>query len=669
MPNKLIYETSPYLLQHANNPVNWQPYGTAAIEEAKERNLPIIISIGYSACHWCHVMEHESFSRPDVAEIMNDHFICIKVDREERPDVDQFYLNSIQILHGQSGWPLNCFALPDGRPFWGGTYFRPDQWKEVLLQLSDLFHNNHEDLVSQAERIIKGIKGMGIIDAPTSNIPLNINTVEDAFEQLSIKFDRTYGGMKGAPKFPMPAIWQFVLNYYHISHSVEAITHLRQTLEKMASGGIFDQLAGGFSRYSTDQEWKVPHFEKMLYDNAQLAVLYANVYRATGIEFYSNILNKILHFVKNELTSPEGAFYAAIDADSDGAEGQFYVWKKQEILDLLPDYGELLCRYWGVDKQAHWEKGQNILQRTSSDEQFALVEHLSTEELKQLVKMASTTLLNYRNKRIRPSLDNKIIVSWNAMMIKAYVTAAFINDNPEYRETALKAANFIKDNMISSEGMILRTWQKGVAKINGFLDDYALTADAFISLYQLTFDELWLFKAKQIIDYVIREFSQDSTPMFWYMPRKNGENSIADISRILETTDGVEPSGNSVMAGLLLAIGNYFEDSSYIARSEMMCTYMHNNIISYPGYYANWATVTAAHTTGVGMVVITGPKAIEYARQLQSQFSPFSFFAAASNKSDVPVFMNKFKGNKTVIYKCIKNKCEAPIEKVEDFSF
>ena len=279
MPNKLIYETSPYLLQHANNPVNWQPYGTAAIEEAKERNLPIIISIGYSACHWCHVMEHESFSRPDVAEIMNDHFICIKVDREERPDVDQFYLNSIQILHGQSGWPLNCFALPDGRPFWGGTYFRPDQWKEVLLQLSDLFHNNHEDLVSQAERIIKGIKGMGIIDAPTSNIPLNINTVEDAFEQLSIKFDRTYGGMKGAPKFPMPAIWQFVLNYYHISHSVEAITHLRQTLEKMASGGIFDQLAGGFSRYSTDQEWKVPHFEKMLYDNAQFFVLYSNVYR------------------------------------------------------------------------------------------------------------------------------------------------------------------------------------------------------------------------------------------------------------------------------------------------------------------------------------------------------------------------------------------------------
>ncbi len=669
MPNKLIYETSPYLLQHANNPVNWQPYGTAAIEEAKKRNLPIIISIGYSACHWCHVMEHESFSRPDVADIMNEHFVCIKVDREERPDVDQLYLNSIQILHGQSGWPHNCFALPDGRPFWGGTYFRPDQWKEVLLQLSDLFQNNHDDLLNQADRIAKGIQGMGIIDAPALNIPLNMNTVEDAFEQLSIRFDRTYGGMKGAPKFPMPGIWQFVLNYYHISHSVDAITHLRLTLEKMASGGIFDQLAGGFSRYSTDQEWKVPHFEKMLYDNAQLVVVYANAFRATGIEHYSNILNKILHFVKSELTSPDGAFYTAIDADSDGSEGLFYVWKKQEILDLLPDYGELLCRYWGIDKQAHWEKGQNILQRTTSDEQFALVEHLSTEELKQLVKMATVTLLNYRIKRIRPSLDTKIIVSWNAMMVRAYVTAAFINDNPEYRETALKAADFIKNNMISSDGMIQRTWQNGMAKINGFLNDYALTADAFIALYQLTFDELWLHKAKQLVDYVISEFSQESTPMFWYMPKKNGENSIAEISRILETTDGVEPSGNSVMAGLLLAIGNYFEEPSYISRSEMMCTYMQNNIISYPAYYANWASVTAAHSTGISMVVIAGPRAIEFARQLQSQFSPFTFFAAASNKSDIPVLMNKFKSDRTVIYKCIKNKCEAPIEKVEDFSF
>lgn len=669
MPNKLIHETSPYLLQHANNPVNWYPYGTAALEEAKRRNLPIIISIGYSACHWCHVMEHESFSRPDVAEIMNEHFICIKVDREERPDVDLIYLNSVQLLHGQGGWPLNCFALPDGRPFWGGTYFRPEQWKEVLLQLTDLFQNNYVDILSQAERIQKGIQGMGIIDAPAGDKSINVNTVEDAFEQLSMKFDKTYGGTKGAPKFPMPGVWEFVLNYHFVSQSELALAHFRLTLDKMAMGGIFDHLAGGFARYSTDQEWKVPHFEKMLYDNAQLAVLYANAYRATGIEFYYYTLSKILQFIKSELTSPEGAFYAALDADSEGSEGLFYLWRKQEIMDILPEYSELLCRYWGIDKQAHWEKGQNILLRPFQDEQFALVEHLSTEELKQLIKMATTTMLKYRNNRVRPNLDNKIIVSWNAMMIKAYATAAFISDNPEWKESALKAANFLNENMISQDGKILRTWQNGHAKIDGFLNDYAFTADAFISLYQLTFDESWLVRAKQLIDFVINEFSQESSPMFWFTPRNNENADIINLSRILETTDGVEPSGNAVMAGVLLAIGNYFEEQSYIDRSEKMCNYMLNNIIAYPGYYAHWASVTAASVTGISLVVIAGPKAHDYARQLQSHFSPFTLLAAASNKSTIPVFMNKFRDEKTVIYKCINHKCESPIEKVEDFSY
>lgn len=669
MSNELINESSPYLLQHANNPVNWYPYGPAALEEAKRRNVPIIISIGYSACHWCHVMEHESFSRQDVAEIMNEHFICIKVDREERPDVDHIYLNSVQLLHGQGGWPLNCFALPDGRPFWGGTYFRPEQWKEVLLQLSDLYHNNYTDILSQVERIHKGIQDMGIIEPPVEKRTINVNTIEDAFEQLSLRFDKTYGGTKGAPKFPMPAVWQFVLNYHFMSQSVEALTHFRLTLDKMAMGGIFDHLGGGFARYSTDQEWKVPHFEKMLYDNAQLAVLYTNAYRATGIEFYYNTLSKILQFIKAELTSPEGAFFTALDADSEGEEGRFYLWRKQEVMDILPEYGHLLCRYWGIDKQALWEKGQNILLRPNHDEQFALVEHLSSEELKQLIRMATTTMLNYRNNRIRPNLDNKIIVSWNAMMIKAYVNAAHISDNHEWKEIALKAANFLNVHMISPDGKILRTWQNGSAKINGFLNDYALTADSFISLYQLTFDESWLFRAKQLTDYVISTFSQETSPMFWYTPGDSQDDSIAGISRILETADGVEPSGNAVMAHVLLALGNFFEEPLLISRSEQMCVYMHHNIISYPAYYAYWASVAAAHAAGISMVVITGPKSIEFAHRLQSKFNPFTLLAASCNKSAIPVFMNKFRDDRTVIYKCINQKCESPIEKVEDFSY
>lgn len=668
MPNRLINETSPYLLQHAHNPVDWYPYGTEALEEAKRRDCPIIISIGYSACHWCHVMEHESFSIPEVAEIMNRLFVCVKVDREERPDVDQIYLNAVQLLHGQGGWPLNCFSMPDGRPFWGGTYFRPEQWKEILMQLSDLYHNNFEDIIGQAERIHSGIYGMGIIEAPLKNNPLNVKTIEDAYEQLSLKFDKSLGGTRGAPKFPMPGIWQFMLKYYYLTHSDDSLIQIKLTLDKMSMGGIYDQLAGGFARYSTDSEWKVPHFEKMLYDNAQLAAVFANAFRVTGKQAYLAILTKTLDFVKTELTSPEGAFYAAIDADSEGVEGLFYVWKKEEIIDQLPEYGELLSRYWGIEKQGLWEHGQNILLRPYSDDQFAMLEHLSAEELRQLVNMASKVLLNYRNKRIRPNLDDKIILSWNALMIKGYAVAAMSADNNEWKDAAIAAAEFLITNMITQDGSIKRTWKDGSAKINGFLDDYAFTADAFLSLYQLTFNEKWLKIAKQLTEIVISRFSQESSPLFWFMPDNNEDSNITKLSRILETSDGVEPSGNAIMAWVLLCLGNYFEDQSYVHRSQQMCIYMEKNVVAYPSFHAHWAGVTAAHVHGMSVFVITGDEAFEYGRKLHTHFSPFSLIAASNNKSDIPVFINKFKEGKTLIFKCMNNTCDAPVEKLEDIS-
>lgn len=668
MPNRLVRETSPYLLQHADNPVDWYAYGNEAFDEAKRRNCPVIISIGYSACHWCHVMEHESFSQPEVAEIMNSLFVCIKVDREERPDVDQIYLNAVQLLNGQGGWPLNCFALPDGRPFWGGTYFRKEQWKDILIQLSELYHNNFDDILNQAERIHSGIHGMGIIEPPKEDQILSAKTIEDIQTQLSHKLDRSFGGTRGAPKFPMPGIWQFMLNYYFLSRSEDALNQVKLTLDKMSMGGIFDQLAGGFARYSTDGEWKVPHFEKMLYDNGQLASLYANAFRVTGKQYYLHILSKTLEFVKNELTSPHGAFYAALDADSEGTEGKFYVWKKQEILDLLPEYGELLCRYWGVEKQGHWEKDLNILVKPLPDDQFAMIEHLSAEELRQLIAMASRVLLNYRNKRVRPGLDDKIIVSWNALMIKGFAVAAMVADNLEWKNTALKAAKFLKKNMLSENGKILRTWKEGSGKINGFLDDYAFTADAFISLYQLTFDETWLLEAKNLTEIVLKEFSQQDSPLFWFLPETNEDQSIIKISRVLETSDGVEPSGNSVMAWVLLCLGNYFENQEYIDRSKNMCTSMYNNILSYPSYYANWANVAAAHTHGISILVVTGPDAFDYSRQLRLQYNPYLLLAAANNKSEIPVFMNKFRNGKTYIYKCANHTCDAPVERLEDIS-
>lgn len=669
MPNRLIHETSPYLLQHANNPVNWYPYGNEAIEEAKRRNCPIIISIGYSACHWCHVMEHESFNVPEVAEVMNRLFVCVKVDREERPDVDQIYLNAIQLLHGQGGWPLNCFALPDGRPFWGGTYFRPEQWIDILKQLSNMYQNNYEEILAQAERIHSGIKGMGIIDAPAADISTSITAVEDAYNQLALRFDKSLGGTIGAPKFPMPSLWQFVLNYHFISHSPKALNQLKITLDKMAMGGIYDQVAGGFARYSTDTEWKVPHFEKMLYDNAQLAVLYSNAFRSTGVIFYVEILTGILQFINAELTSPEGAFYAALDADSEGKEGQFYIWKKEEINELLPEYADLLSRYWGVGNEGHWEADHNILLRSNTDEQFALIEHLSTEELRQLVKMSKKVLLKYRNQRVRPNLDDKIIVSWNAMMIKGFVAGTLATSDEAWKDTAIKAARFLDANMISVDGKITRTWKNGEARINGFLDDYAFTADAFLSLYQLTFDESWLLRAKQLTDYAINEFSHESTPLFWFVPQSNDDPNINNLSRLLETTDGVEPSGNSVMAWVMLAIGNFFEDQAYIDRSKNMCNYIQKNMVSYPAYHAQWATVTAAHVNGIDLVTITGPEAANYASQLYRKYRPFLLLAAAYNKSSIPVFKNKFRSDhSTLIYKCRNHTCEAPVEKIEDIS-
>lgn len=668
MPNRLQHETSPYLLQHADNPVDWYPYGTEAFEEAKRRDCPVIISIGYSACHWCHVMEHESFSTDEVAEIMNSHFVCIKVDREERPDVDQIYLNAVQLLHGQGGWPLNCFALPDGRPFWGGTYFRKDQWKDILLQLSDLYHNNFDDILNQADRIHNGIQGMGVIDPPAGDNVLNAKATQDIYEQLSYKLDRSFGGMRGAPKFPMPGIWIFLLNYHYLSHSDDALNQLKLTLDKMSMGGIFDQLGGGFARYSTDAEWKVPHFEKMLYDNAQLAVLFASAFKITGKMYYQHILSKTLDFVKTELTSPEGAFYSALDADSEGVEGKFYIWKKQEILDLLPEYGDLLCRYWGVDKQGLWEKDMNILVRPYPDDQFAMLEHLSAEELRQLITMASKVLLNHRNTRVKPALDDKVIASWNALMVKAYATASIALENEEWKNEALRAGEFLLENMISEEGYIRRTWKGGIAKVNGFLDDYAFTADSFITLYQLTFDEKWLIRAKQLTDNVIKEFSQDSSPLFWYMPSNNEDQNIIRLSRVLETSDGVEPSGNSVMAWVLLCLGNYFEEQSYIDRSAEMCTFMLTNTLSYPSFYANWANVITAHAHSLNLLVIAGSEASGYARQIRLHYNPFMLLAVADNKSSIPVFKNKFKEGRTVIYKCANHTCEAPVEKVEDMT-
>jgi len=667
MPNRLIHETSPYLLQHAHNPVDWRPYGEEAFAEAKAGNKPLLISIGYSACHWCHVMEHESFSKPEIAAVMNLNFVCIKVDREERPDVDHIYMGAVQLLNGNGGWPLNCFALPDGRPFWGGTYFRPDQWLDLMQQISDLYQNSYADLEAQAARLLKGIGEIGIVKIPENPDEISPELLTKAYDQLSWSFDTETGGLRGAPKFPMPVVWQFVMNYHRLSRNSEAIAQLKTTLNRMAQGGIFDQIGGGFARYSTDSNWKVPHFEKMLYDNAQLISLYANMNRLSGDEFYSDIVEKTIGFVFRELTSPEGVFYSALDADSEGEEGLFYLWNRAQLREIMPEYADLLADYWGIDGAGLWEKGRSILIRPADDALFASRQHLSEEELKQLTKMAGNILLVERGKRIRPALDDKVILSWNALMIKALAQAYQAQGRQAWLDAAIKAAEFIHQHFISSDGQLKRVWKNGKVKITALLDDYAFLAEAYIVLYQTTFDEKWLFRAETLAKTVITHFTDPAGPLFWYSPAGiNAGETMPAISRIISTTDGVEPSGNAVMAGVLISLGHYLEQPDYTERAKAMVINLQMNFTAYPSAYACWATNAVTLAMGVTTIVISGPNALRNATILNRRYNPGVLIAAAVEKSELPVFSHRFKRDQNLIYKCQGQTCSAPVTSIID---
>ncbi len=666
--NRLIHESSPYLLQHAQNPVDWYPYGEEALREAETSRRPLLISIGYSACHWCHVMEHESFSKPEIAEIMNRSFVCVKVDREERPDLDHLYMGAVQLLHNSGGWPLNCFALPDGRPFWGGTYFRPDQWVSLLDQISDLFRNSRHELEEQAERLNRGVGEMSLIEVPADRQTISAAMVDESYAKLSWSFDAELGGLLGSPKFPMPVVWQFVMQYHKMTGNPESLTQLKTTLLRMVCGGLFDRIGGGFARYSTDAEWKVPHFEKMLYDNAQLTGLYANMFRHTGERFYIDVAEQTIEFVLQGLTSPEGLFFSAYDADSEGEEGSFYLWTRDQVSEILPEYGDLLSDYWGIGGSGLWEKGKSILMRPADEAYFASQQHLSEEELKQLLRMAGKLMLAARNKRIPPSLDDKAVLSWNALMIKALAEAFKASGNQSWLDAALKAAGFIlKEFSNGLGGAYKRVWKNGKARIPAMLDDYAYLADAWISLYQVTFDENWLFRAKEIAVFVVENFSDQTGNFFWYspLPGQSGETSPA-VARIIGTTDGVEPSGNAVMARILLTLGHYFENAQYIDRAVNMVSNLRDRIVSYPAAYAGWAGVALEVAYGKTTLVITGPDAFRNAAMLNRKFLPGVLVAAATMESRLPVFSEKFVPGKNLIYRCKGNTCSSPVGSVVD---
>ena len=499
--NDLIHETSPYLLQHAYNPVNWKAWNTKTLELAKKENKLLIISVGYSACHWCHVMEEESFENDSIAKIMNDNFINIKVDREERPDVDKVYMNAVQLMTGSGGWPLNCIALPDGRPIYGGTYFTKEQWSKVLTSISKLYNEQPEKAIKFAENLTKGIQESELITL-NKEVPIfSDKEVSLSIEVWKKQIDTVFGGFKGAPKFPMPNSLEFLLRYSHQFNDKTIEDYLNTTLTKIAYGGIYDHVSGGFSRYSVDKKWHIPHFEKMLYDNAQLVSLYSKAYLNTENELYKNIVFETLNFVKEELTAKNGAFYSSLDADSknekgEKEEGVFYEWKVEELKNLLTNDFQLFEEFYNINDYGFWENDKYVLIRNKSKVTFANEQRITISELNSKVSKWRKILKNARNKRSKPNLDDKVLTSWNALMTQAYIDAYRAFGNEDFLKAALINANFLLKHQFKKDYSLYRNFKNGKSTINAYSEDYATVINAFTSLYEVTLDEKWLHQLK-----------------------------------------------------------------------------------------------------------------------------------------------------------------------------
>ena len=660
--NKLINESSPYLLQHAHNPVNWYPWGEEALQRAKDENKLIIISVGYAACHWCHVMEHESFENEKVAMLMNDDFICIKVDREERPDIDQIYMNAVQLISGRGGWPLNCFALPDGRPIYGGTYFPPENWMDLMNRISIMYEKSPEELEDQAQELTKGIRNSELVALNRDSSDFISLDLDRTYTNFRKYFDNENGGNKGAPKFPMPVGYDFLLNYHYFFDDQEALDAVELTLFKMAYGGIYDQIGGGFARYSTDEFWKVPHFEKMLYDNGQLVSLYASAYQLTKNPIYKTVVEETLEFIERELTSKEGGFYSSLDADSEGVEGKFYVWKEDELRSILGQDADLIIDYYNVEKDGYWEHGVNILLKNETDESFAKRNGLSVKELEKKIRVAKQLLLIEREKRVRPALDDKILTSWNGLMLKGYVDAYNVTGETNYLKTAIKNAEFICHNLITKDFRLSRNFKNNKASINAFLDDYAFVIQAFIALYQSTFDNRWLKSANGLLKHAVKHFYDSESGMFYY----TSDIDPSLIARKMEISDNVIPSSNSQMAKNLFLLGRYSYNDTYIEMSKTMLNNVKENAIKGASYYANWSVLMSWFSEETYDVSIVGKDCEKLRKEISKYYLPNVFLSGGVDEKDNPLLEGKLVNNKTMIYVCQNRACKMPVNNVKD---
>ena len=666
--NALIRETSPYLLQHAHNPVHWRAWSQDALSEAGDKNKLLIVSIGYSACHWCHVMEHESFEDEEVAEVMNADYISIKIDREERPDVDAIYMSAVQLMTGQGGWPLNVILLPDGRPVWGGTYFAKDNWMDALQQIAQLQRDDHKKLTAYADRLEKGLKDTSIIKFKGATPAFTKDAIAAHVTHWSQSFDHEMGGMNRAPKFMMPTNYEFLLRYCFHVNDKNLYQFINLTLSRMAFGGIYDQVGGGFSRYSVDTKWHIPHFEKMLYDNAQLLSLYSKAYRFTKNESYKETVYGTVAFLKREMLDQTGAFYAALDADSLNAEGKlvegaYYVWIIKELQELVTTDFELFKNYYNINDYGHWEHGRYVLIRRGDDSAFAKEHDLTLTDLKAKKEVWKELLLRFRETRPAPRLDDKILTGWNALAITGLVEAYKTFQENEFLELALQTAQFIIDHQLKNDGSLYRSHKNNKSSINAYLEDYAAVIEAFINLFEASMQQEWLERSHKLIDYVLAHFSNAEHTIFYF----TSDQDPSLILRTVEQQDNVIPSSNSIMAKNLFRMGQLTSNEEFIEQSRMMVATVYEDVQNYPPAYANWMDLLLNMTYPYHEIVITGKNAGLNLGEMQKKYIPNAVFAATLKASDqLDLFKNRWDEHADYIYICTGQSCKLPVNNVDN---
>lgn len=672
--NRLQYETSPYLLQHANNPVDWYAWKDEAFAAAKRENKPILVSIGYSTCHWCHVMEHESFEDQETADFMNAFFINIKVDREERPDVDQIYMEACQLINGNGGWPLNCFLLPDKTPFFAGTYFPPEpnhgrpSWLQVLNNMFRSYRDRRETVEKQAKRLMDTIRSgrqqfqaVELLEQTNEQV-FNPVLIQNIHHKLKDQYDKTNGGFGGAPKFPGSMNISYLLDYYHFSNDQSAIEHVHFTLQKMIGGGIYDQLGGGFARYTVDAAWLIPHFEKMLYDNALLIDVIADAYKQQAHDMYKHAIEQSLAFVDRELSSPEGGFYSALDADSEGKEGTYYIWSQKEIDDLLGQDAVLFSDFYGSSVKGNWESSNILWQAQPLEEVAGKYKQTKAEIEERLVKNREI-LFDYRAKRIRPGLDDKHLLHWNALMITAYCKAYKALGHEQYKKRALNAIEFVQKNF-QNDDALWHTYKNGKAQYEAFLDDYAFWIAALLEAYTITFDLTFIDQATTYLNFVLTNFFDESDNLFYFTSAQQKDIPL----RRKELFDNALPSGNATMALNLHKLSIIKGNNEWAALAERMLKPMTQSVERYPGAFGRWVKAMIYQTYNTREVVIIGKEAVAMAMELQTSFMPNTIIMthAVGDIGGYPLLKGRKADKDTLIFVCENYQCQLPVKTIEE---